>query len=367
MKHLKLIAIAAVLLLTGCKSAKYRALGDGLFADIQTSKGDIIVKLAYDKAPVTVANFITLAEGTNPYVTDSLKGKKFYDGTIFHRVIKGFMIQGGDPTGTGAGGPGYKFDNEINDSLSHNKAGIISMANAGPNTNGSQFFITHKPQPTLDGGYSVFGETVDGLDVVDTIATTKTDPRDKPLQDVTINTIKIVRNGKEAKAFDAVKVMTSYFDKKNAEVEALNKVKKDMANEFAAQRDSAQTTPSGLKYIFLKKAENGEKPKTGDYVMVNYAGYFSDGGMFDTNIEDIANKFKTQTRQDPSLYTPVPMQYSPDAGLIQGFKEGLQLMTVGDKVRLFIPSELAYGVAGRGPIPSNADLVFDLEITDIQK
>ena len=179
-----IVAIA----LTGCKS-QYSELGDGIFADIQTTQGDIIVQLEYEKTPFTVANFITLAEGTSPFVSDSLKGKPYYDGIIFHRVIKDFMIQTtGDPTGTGRGNPGYKFMDEFNDSLKHDKKGILSMANSGPVTNGSQFFITHKETPFLDGRHTVFGHVVEGIDVVDSIASVETSQeqmtKDKPLVDV---------------------------------------------------------------------------------------------------------------------------------------------------------------------------------------
>ena len=145
-KKMYLLAMVA-LIMASCKTSKRADLGDGLFADIKTSKGDIIVRLEQDKTPVTVANFVSLAEGTNPFVSDAYKGKKYYDGLTFHRVMKDFMIQGGDPTASGTGNPGYKFMDEFNDSLVHDKKGVLSMANSGPSTNGSQFFITHKPTP----------------------------------------------------------------------------------------------------------------------------------------------------------------------------------------------------------------------------
>ena len=154
-----------------CNSQKkaYKDLGDGLFADIETTQGNIIVKLNYKETPITVANFVTLAEGKNSFVKAEYKGKPFYNGTIFHRVIKDFMIQGGDPTGTGMGDPGYRFEDEFVPTLQHDKKGILSMANAGPGTNGSQFFITQVPTPHLNGGHTVFGETVKGLEVIDEV------------------------------------------------------------------------------------------------------------------------------------------------------------------------------------------------------
>ena len=131
MKKVYLVVLTISLALASCKSSRHGDLGDGIFADIKTNKGDIIIKLEYEQTPVTVANFVSLAEGKSPFVTDSLKGEKFYDGIIFHRVMKGFMIQTGDPLGNGTGGPGYKFKDEFNDSLTHHKAGILSMANSG--------------------------------------------------------------------------------------------------------------------------------------------------------------------------------------------------------------------------------------------
>jgi peptidyl-prolyl cis-trans isomerase A (cyclophilin A) len=371
MKNLKLITLALTMAFSGCKSIKYTQLGDGLFADIQTNKGAIVVKLYYEQTPVTVASFVSLAEGKSPFVSDSLKGKRYYDGVIFHRVIKDFMIQGGDPTGTGSGSPGYKFEDEIVDSLTHNKPGMLSMANSGPNTNGSQFFITHKPVPRLNGGYTVFGEVVKGIEVVDSIANVKTakEPKtkDRPLEDVIMNKVEIIRNGKSAKKFDAVKVMKTYFEEINKREEKVKKIAEALAAEFKTQKMQAQVLPTGLSVFYLYKS-NGIKPKTGQTVMVNYAGFLADGTLFDTSWLAIAENYQKvdKTRKQRNEYTPFPMLYSPEARLIPGFKEGLQLMNVGDKVRLFIPSFLGYGPAGKGGvIPPDADLIFDVEIVEI--
>ncbi|MBT8289212.1 MAG: peptidylprolyl isomerase [Muriicola sp.] len=353
-----------LILLIGCKSSQYTHLGDGIFADIKTTKGDIILKLEHIKTPVTVANFVSLAEGTNPFVSEQYKEKKYYDGLIFHRVMSDFMIQGGDPTASGSGYPGYRFKDEIVDSLRHDRAGILSMANGGPKTNGSQFFITLKPTPWLDGKHTVFGEVVEGMSVVDSIGNVETGQGDRPGVDVVMNSVEIIRNGKEARNFDAVKIMSDYFAEEEEAIAAMKKMVSDFAQEIATQKESAEALPSGLKMIVLKEG-TGEKPKIGQKVMVNYAGYLEDGSMFDSNYEEVARKYERydEERKLGGGYEPFPMDYSPDARLIPGFKEGLLSMKVGDKIRVFIPPHLGYGQQGSGPIPPNSNLVFDLEIT----
>ncbi|UGU15506.1 peptidylprolyl isomerase [Sinomicrobium kalidii] len=371
MKKINVAFLLLALLSIGCKSTKHSDLGDGIFADIETNKGEMVLQLYYEQTPVTVANFVSLAEGTNPFVSDSLKNKKYYNGVTFHRVIKDFMIQGGDPSGTGKSGPGYKFEDEFVDTLKHDSKGILSMANAGPGTNGSQFFITHAPTPHLDGRHTVFGKVVKGLEVVDTIAQVKTDPENnKPLKDVVMSKVTIIRNGKEARKFNAVKVMTNYFDRVNKREEEAKKAAEDMAATFEKQQSKAEELPSGLKILYVNKAENGEKPREGSYVMVNYAGFLDSGKLFDSNILNIAEKFHAvnERRKQAGGYTPVRMLYGPDSPLIPGFKEGLLQMNVGDRARLFIPSHLGYGEAGAGGvIPPNADLVFDVEIKELIK
>ena len=371
MKYTFALVLSSLLLLAACKSSKYAELSDGIYADIQTNYGDIVLKLEQEKTPVTVANFISLAEGTNPFVSDQYKDKKYYEGVIFHRVIKDFMIQGGDPTGTGSGNPGYRFKDEIDQSLSHSKAGILSMANSGPKTNGCQFFITHKATLHLDGRHTVFGEVVLGMEVVDSIANVKTyqepNRKDRPVQDVVMNKVEIVRKGKEAKTFDAVQVMTDYFEEEKRQIAALEKTKSDFAAEITRQKEEAEELPSGLIYQTIKSGE-GISPKQGDTILVNYAGWLTDGTLFDTSEQDIAEKFgefEKLNKLHRGDFSPVPMIFSPDSRLIPGFKEGLLRMNVGDKLRLFIPSHLGYGPQGGGPIPPNADLVFDLEITGI--
>ncbi len=183
-----------LLCLIGMAQAADSKLADGVYAEIDTTKGKIICQLEFEKTPLTVANFVGLAEGTKFYSRDGSAPKKqdkpFYDGIKFHRVIANFMIQGGDPQGNGSGGPGYTFKDEFVPELKHDKPGILSMANRGPKTNGSQFFITHKDTPWLDGKHTVFGHVLEGQDVVNKIAGGDT-----------INSIKILRIGDKAKAF----------------------------------------------------------------------------------------------------------------------------------------------------------------------
>ena len=169
-----------------------------LHAHITTTEGAFTIRLFDQEAPNTVANFVGLAEGTKEF-TDPKTGKKttrpFYDGLVFHRIIEGFMIQGGDPLGTGTGGPGYKFGDEFHPTLRHSKAGVLSMANAGPGTNGSQFFITLAATPWLDNRHSVFGEVVEGMDVISKIGATPTSkPGDRPLKPIAIETVEIRRS-----------------------------------------------------------------------------------------------------------------------------------------------------------------------------
>ena len=195
MKGIILVAALFTALLSG-SSAQTQEQKGPVYATLKTSMGDIVIQLFEDKAPKTVANFVDLATGakewTDPKTKEKVK-RPLYNGTIFHRVIPGFMIQGGDPLGNGTGGPGYRFEDEFNPDLKHSKPYILSMANAGPNTNGSQFFITHKATPWLDGKHSVFGEVVKGQEVVDAIANVPRDFRDRPLKEVVLKEVVISR------------------------------------------------------------------------------------------------------------------------------------------------------------------------------
>lgn len=369
---MNLIALlSAMFVFFSCNSQKkaYKDLGDGLFADIETTKGHIVVKLNYKEVPTTVANFVTLAEGKNNFVKVEYKGKPFYNGTIFHRVIDGFMIQGGDPTGTGMGDPGYRFEDEFVPSLKHSKKGILSMANSGPNTNGSQFFITQVPTPHLDGRHTVFGETVKGEEVIDAIAKAPRNGQDRPNEDIKIKNITIIANGKDAQKFDAVKVFDNYFksvaEREKEKEERVKRASAKFLEEIKVQEPQAKVLPSGVKIFIINNGE-GKQPKQTEFAMVNYAGYLRNGALFDSNIKEVEESYgKYQAmREQQNGYQPIPFPYTPSAQLIPGFKEALLTMKVGDKIRVFIPATLGYGEAGAGDvIPPNSDLIFDIEIT----
>jgi peptidyl-prolyl cis-trans isomerase A (cyclophilin A) len=352
----------------------------GIFAEFNTSKGKILLELEYVKTPITVANFIALVEGNNTAVSDKFKGKPFYNGLKFHRVIPDFMIQGGDPDGNGSGGPGYKFKDEFTD-LKHYKAGTLSMANSGPGTNGSQFFITHKDTPWLDGKHTVFGYVISGQAVVNKI-----------VQDDVINTVTIIRKGAAAKAFNASKVFTAYYgnkgeeDKKLALIEAENKKKqaeaqaikdKEYNTQYApvkaakvasltALKATTTKTSSGLEYK-ITQAGAGKKPAEGTTVYIHYAGYLEDGTLFDSSYEAVAKEYGKydENRAKQNGYQPFPFQYANKGGLIPGFLEGLNAMSFGDKAVLFIPSSLGYGAQGAGNvIPPNANIIFEVELLE---
>ncbi len=372
MKKVSFLFVCTILLgLTGCKE-DYPDLEDGLYAEFNTSKGTFLAELYYKQTPITVANFVSLAEGNSHSLIDSTyRGKKFYDGLIFHRVIKDFMIQAGDPLGTGSGNPGYKFPDEIVDTLKHESKGILSMANAGPGTNGSQFFVTLAPTPWLDGRHTIFGKVIQGMEVVDTIGQVETGDRDKPVQEVKIESLRIIRKGNAAKNFDAPKIFEDRLASLKAEEEELearqkNRMAED-AQRFNALKEDAQTLESGLQVHYLEKG-NGPKPGENDMVRVYYEGYFTDGRLFDTNREEVAKELGVfnQNRKDQQGYEPMPTPYGPTAPMIPGFKEGMQQLNVGDKAVIYIPSHLAYGPAGSGGvIPPDADLIFVIELVDI--
>jgi cyclophilin family peptidyl-prolyl cis-trans isomerase len=348
---------------------KAAAPEEGIFATIATNKGDITVKLEYIKTPVTVANFISIAEGKNSFVTDpKLKAKPFYDGLKFHRVISDFMIQTGDPTGTGAGGTGYSFKDEFLSDLKFDKGGILAMANSGPATNASQFFITHKDTPWLNGKHTIFGHVTDGMNVVNTIA-----------QGDVITKVTVTRKGALAKKFDAVKVFSDYFNNKEADAkkqEALAEEAKKLEQAkyapviakklayFAEMKAKGTTTPSGLTYKIVKTG-TGIKPADGSTFYFHYAGYFEDGTLFDSSYEDVCKEYGTYdaNRAMQNGYNPFPFQAGKKDGMIPGFLEGLSLVNYGDKAIIFLPASLGYGERGAGGvIPPNANLIFEIEM-----
>ena len=367
-----LLLFAVVFTMFACND-EYPDLEDGMYAEFKTNYGTFVSELYFEQTPITVASFVSLAEGNNKMVDSTHKGKNYYDGLTFHRIIDGFVIQGGDPTGTGSGGPGYKFPDEIVDSLSHDSKGILSMANAGPGTNGSQFFVTLAPTPNLDGRHTVFGKVVEGQDVVDSIGKVETGPRDKPVKTVTMEEVNIIRKGKAAKNFDAPTVfeeeLQAVKDKEDAEAKKRQEAKAAQAEEFESHEGDAEALDSGLKIYYLNEGE-GEKPKTGQMVEVLYEGYFSDGEIFDTNKEELAKEMGlfNEARKNQGGYGPMTVVYGPDAPMIPGFKEGIQQLKVGDEGLLYIPSHLGYGERGAGGvIPPNTDLVFKVELVGIQE
>lgn len=332
--------------LTSTSCDPYPDLEDGMYAQFETTQGEFTVQLHHDKAPLSVSNFVALAEGEHPLVDEEFKDKPYYDGIIFHRVIENFMIQTGDPQGTGQGGPGYKFPDEVETGLAHDSKGILSMANAGPNTNGSQFFITLAPTPHLDGKHSVFGKIVKGQEVIDSIGTVETEKADKPVDDVVINKVNIIRKGSEAKNFKATEV----FD---VESKAIEEKRKEAIAAKERELDEAaegfDKTASGLRYKITQANEDGQSVNAGDMISVHYSGQFLDGKVFDS-----------------SLDRGEPIEFNVGTGrVIPGWDEGLQLLKVGEKATLIIPSNLAYGERGVGPIPHNTPLKFEVEIIDV--
>ena len=308
---------------------------NGMYAKINTTKGDILIKLEYEKTPLTVANFVGLAEGE--IKNNSKKaGEAYYDGLKFHRVIADFMIQGGCPDGTGSGSPGYQFPDEFHPDLKHTGPGILSMANAGPGTNGSQFFITHKETPWLDGKHSVFGNVVEGQDIVDAIE-----------QGDIMNSIKIIREGKAAKEFNAKEIFETEQKKINAKKEA---EQKRAAEAFKKLTKDAKKTESGLAYFIIKEGD-GAQAEAGKTVSVHYTGKLIDGTKFDS-----------------SLDRGQPIDFPLGQGrVIPGWDEGIALLKVGGKATLIIPPHLAYGERGAGGIiPPNATLIFDVELVDVK-
>ena len=354
----KPVTTAKATLKTPVKPAvKASVVIEGIFATIATNKGNIVLELEYKKAPVTVANFIALAEGKNTFVTqENLKGKPFFDGLKFHRVINDFMIQGGDPSGNGSGGPGYSFKDEFTD-LKHDKPGILSMANSGPTTNGSQFFITHKATPWLDGKHTVFGHVTEGMAIVNSIA-----------QNDVITKITIVRKGVLAKKFDAPKVFADYFNNKSEDQKKISSIITAKKAYLATVKATATTTSSGLAYKITEKG-SGVKPANGTTFYFHYAGYFEDGTLFDSSYEEVNKTYGKfdANRAAQNGYRAFPFEAGKKDGMIPGFIEGLDNMAFGDKAVVFIPSNLAYGERGASNvIPPNTTLVFELEMLEKQ-
>ena len=360
-------------------------VGDGLYALFETSKGDILIQLEMEKAPITVANFVALAEGNHPKVTVK-KGEPFFDGLIFHRVIPQFMIQGGDPDGRGTGGPGYQFPDEFHPSLRHNGPGILSMANSGPGTNGSQFFITEVATNWLDDRHSIFGKVIAGLEKVTEIANAERDPRDVPKTPITMN-VKIIRQGKAAKEFDAPKVFTEGLAgaeakaaKEAAEAEAKGAARAaeftwftngtvnsaEFEKKYAEWVAKAENRAEGLKVLVVTEGQ-GEPMADGDQALVHYAGYLNSGKPFDTSVKEVAKAWgQYNPQREP--YQGLPVTCGNQGRVIKGWQQGLIGLKKGSHAKLIIPPALGYGEAGAGGvIPPNATLVFDVWIEEVLK
>jgi len=305
---------------------------DGIFAIMETSRGDIVLQLYYRQTPLTVTNFVGLAEGT----LDAAAGKPFYDGLTFHRVIADFMIQGGDPDGNGTGGPGYQFPDEFSDDLKFSGPGVLAMANAGPGTNGSQFFITHVETPWLNGKHTIFGRVIDGQDVVDAVR-----------QGDKIVKITVFRHGADAEKFTATQ--KDFNERLLVGIKAAEKKKESV---FADQIKIIEKKFPGFTKdshgIYYKITADGKGGRTGKgrNVSVEYKGYLINGQVFDQSEGRGPLSFKTAGGQ-----------------MIPGFDIMVQDMKLGEKRTVVLPPDLAYGERGYpGVIPENAYLAFDIEL-----
>ncbi len=331
----------------------------GMYAVFDTSMGEIRCRLHFKRAPITVANFVGLATGEKEWKdpsTGEMVKRPFYDGLKFHRVIKDFMIQGGCPLGNGMGGPGYKFKDEFSRELRHDGPGVLSMANSGPGTNGSQFFITHKATPWLDNKHTVFGKCAEGMDVVNAMATVPmTGPNGStPVKDILLKKLTIVREGEAAKAFDWKSTWNAYSEAKEREDKerkaALDAKLATMAKTLSFDLGAKKTLRPGLDYV-VRKAGNGTKPKRGQKIRAHYSGYLLDGAKFDSSVD----------RGQPFV-TPIGVRR-----VIPGWDIAFLDMSVGEKRVLIISPELAYGARGAGrAIPPNATLIFDVELLGIE-
>ncbi|MFK5879445.1 MAG: peptidylprolyl isomerase [Flavobacteriaceae bacterium] len=310
-------------------------MNNGLYAKFNTTKGEILVNLEFGKTPGTVGNFVALAEG-NMENKVKAQGTPYYDGLKFHRVIADFMVQGGCPQGTGTGNPGYAFEDEFHPELKHDKPGVLSMANSGPASNGSQFFITHIETPWLDNKHSVFGNVVEGQDIVDTIT-----------QGDILTTVEIVRVGEAAEKFNAIEAFRKFEGAREEKIADAAKEQEELLGSLSA---GYEITESGLRYTILQKGD-GKQASKGDMVSVHYKGQLLDGTVFDS-----------------SYKRKQPIDFNVGLGqVIKGWDEGILLLNVGDKARFVIPSDLAYGSSGAGGvIPPNAPLIFDVELVAIK-
>ena len=333
-------------------------LADGIYAKITTNLGVMLARLEYEKVPLIVANFVGLAEGTKFYSKDpqvlpvDSEGKPYFDELVFHRVIKDFMIQGGCPLGNGTGNPGYWLPDQFHPDLKHSGPGILSMANSGENTNGSQFFITHAATPWLDftdiraGNHSVFGKVVEGMDVVDTIAGVTVSGTSKPKTDVVIESMRIIRVGEKARAFEATE-------------EAIDQMLRDIAARQMKEIQEVlniEPTDSGLIYEEFKLG-SGELVKESDTVTFDYIA----------ELVSEVNEFGRVFADSYNPPRPLTIKVSDLATVLPGAAEGLKLMKKGSKALLYIPPKLAYGKLGffAARVPAHSVVLMQITLLEV--
>ncbi|WP_298339098.1 peptidylprolyl isomerase [uncultured Algibacter sp.] len=364
---IRVFILALVLANFSSCSEKYDNLDDGIYAEFVTTKGIMVAKLTYKKTPVTVANFVSLSEGSNTLAKAEYKNKPYFNNTLFHRVIDNSIVQAGTPNGKSSGNPGYKFKDEFHPSLKHDKAGVLSMANFGPKTNGSQFFITEIPRPGLDNKHTVFGELVIGLDVLDSISQVKTDKDYRPIEPVLIKKLNIIRKGSDAKNFDASEFFESHFieeerleKERKAKTEALVK---STLEKFKKQKAKAIKLESGLQYFISEKGTGLHLHEDAE-ALVHYTVFTEDGKLIKTSKLEVAENLNAvnNKKKATNKYQPIRADIGPDAQMIPGFKEGLQQLSVGDKATLFIPYHLGFGEAGGNTVPGKTNIIFEVEV-----
>ncbi len=381
----KVVYIFLAVLLTGCLAKEYKGLDDGLYASINTNKGKILVELYFEDLPMTVSSFMSLAEGTNTSVSDSLRGNKYYNGIRFHRVVKNFVVQAGDKTETGRGGPGYIFGDEFPKNekgdlkYSHDAPGILSMANPGKNANGSQFFITHKPIQYLDGKHSVFGKTIVNSVQMDSLKVKYSDESELTVvmdslrmavvnrieQFDTILNIDFIKIGSAAKSFDAAEVFENEILKfKAAAKERRLNAQKEEEERYAKYLvdrdnylknngfDAEKATSTGLK-VRKVKTTKGKKVVEDKLVRSHFTLYTADGKKIQSTLDGgTPFVFRLDDASKP---------------MIPGFKEGVLKLRDKEKALIYIPYAIGFGANKYGPFPAKSDLIFEIEILEIGK
>lgn len=341
-----LFKLMLLILIVSC-SSPYSDLDDGLYAEFKTSKGDFVAQLHYETVPMTVGNFVALAEGIHPLTEKRYQKGKLYDSLIFHRVIKDFIIQGGDPRGTGRGGPGFEFPDEFKDTLNHNAKYVFSMANSGADTNGSQFFITLAPTPHLDNKHSVFGKVVLNTEVIESIGSVETNAAERPLEKVYIKEVNIIKIGAAADEFDAVQVFEKGVEAYETKLKEEAKARELLMDEIS---EGYEVTESGLRYTIKNLKKSGVSPQPNDILKVHYEGFLADSTKFDSSYD-----------------RGKPIEFRLGVGeVIPGWDEGLQLLKTGEKARFIVPPYLSYNERAAGPIPPYSILIFDVELVDVK-